>query len=153
MIQIAIPVKNHIKKYLSKKYGSEFKISKKTFIGLFLIEMLEKDIEKTNPFPGDNYNVIVPEYYFNSKGYSISQAKLRTIGTSFETLFDNDFFHFVDTKLFEGNLNAYQSVVLFLKIYDIKEDELKLESMYRKYQRHCGEKIKDKKKEFSKSLV
>lgn len=146
MIQISIPVKLHIKKYLDRKYGSEQKISKKTFIGLFLIEMLHKDIEKTNPFPGDHYNVVVPEFYFNKKGYSISQDKLRTIGVSFETLFINDFYHFVDTKLFEGNLNAYKSVVLFLKLYDIKEDELKLESMYRKYQRYCDEKIKDKKK-------
>lgn len=107
--------------------------------------MLEKDLEKSNPFPGDHYEVVVPEYYFNKKGYMISQAKLRTIGLSFETLFTNDFLHFVDNKLLEGNMNAYQSVALFLKLYQIKEDELKLESMYRKYQRHCGENIKEKK--------
>ncbi|MES2813223.1 MAG: hypothetical protein V4670_12185 [Bacteroidota bacterium] len=145
MITIEIPVKSHIKKYLSRKHGSVCQISKKTFIGLFLCEMLEKDIEKSNPFPGDHYEVVVPEYYFNKKGYMISQAKLRTIGLSFETLFTNDFLHFVDNKLLEGNMNAYQSVVLFLKLYQIKEDELKLESMYRKYQRYCGENIKEKK--------
>ena len=151
MITIQIPVKSHIKKYLSKRNGAVCKISKKTFIGLFLVEMLQKDLEKTNPFPGDHYEVIVPEYYFNKNGYCISESKLRTIGVAFETLFFSDFYHFIDNKLQEGNTNAYKSVALFLRLYDIKEDEVKLESMYRNYQRYCGEKIKDKKRSLAKN--
>ncbi|WP_444671264.1 hypothetical protein [Flavobacterium columnare] len=150
MTQINIPVKKHIKKYLENKYGTDHKISKKTFIGFFLSEMLEKKLEKSNPFPGDVYTVTVPEFYFNKKGYTINAGKLRTIGLAFESLFDHDFVHYVDNRLREGETNAYKCVKKFLKLYNIREDELKLESMYRKYQRYAGEKIKVKKKNLVK---
>jgi hypothetical protein len=47
--------------------------------------------------------------------------------------------------LAKGKTNAWQSVKLFLFLYDINENEMKLESMYRNYQRHCEEKIKERK--------
>ena len=46
MILISIPVKNHVKKYLAKRYGTTHQVSKKTFIGLFLLQLLEKKIDK-----------------------------------------------------------------------------------------------------------
>ena len=151
MISIQIPVKSHIKKYLDLKYGKQT-VSKKTFLGLYVSEMLTKNICASNPFKEEYYELFISSYYFNTKGHSLSKGVLRTLGLSLESLFYEDFYHFVDIKLMEGNLNAYKSVKMFLKIYGISEDELKLESMYRKYQRYCGEKIKNKKKIFSTNL-
>ena len=56
-----------------------------------------------------------------------------------------DFYRFVDIELLKPNSNAYQSVALFLKFYEIQESHIKLESMYRNYQRYCDENIKQKK--------
>ncbi len=147
MIQISIPVKKHVKKYLIKKYGEVHTISKKTFLGLLLLELINKDADTSDiDFNGfDRYQMDIPELYFNTKGYSISRKKLKFLGVCLERLFFEDFHNFVDVELAKGKSNAWQSVKLFLFLYDIDENEMKLESMYRNYQRYCEEKIKDKK--------
>lgn len=147
MIQIYIPVKKHVKKYLTKKYGTIHTISKKSFIGLLLLDLINKDADTSDiDFNGfEKYQMEIPEMYFNTKGYSINRNKLKFLGICLERLFYEDFHHFVDVELMKGENNAWQSVKLFLSINDLNENEIKLESMYRNYQRHCGEKIKVKK--------
>jgi len=147
MVQIYIPVKKHVKKYLIKKYGEVHTISKNTFIGLLLLELIDKDADTSDiDFKGhDRYIMDVPELYFNTKGYSIKRNKLKFLGVCLEKLFYEDFHNFVDVEISKGRMNAWQSVKLFLYLNNINENEIKLESMYRNYQRHSGEKIKEKK--------
>ncbi|PIF33006.1 hypothetical protein CLU81_3576 [Flavobacterium sp. 9] len=147
MIQISIPVKKPVKKYLTKKYGEIHTISKKTFLGLLLLELISNKADTSDiDFKGfDKYKMDIPELYFNTKGFSVSRNKLKFLGVCLERLFFEDFHNFVDVELAKGKTNAWQSVKLFLLLYDINENEMKLESMYRNYQRHCEEKIKVKK--------
>ena len=147
MIVIQIPVKNHVKKYLIGRYGATQKITKKTFIGLILLQILEKKVEKqeTSSSTLSNYEVSVPEYYFNTKGYSVDADKLRFLGICLEKLFLDDFYLFVDHQLLKGG-SAYKSIQFFFSLYGLSENDLKVESMYRNYQRYAGESIKAKKK-------
>lgn len=147
MIQISIPVKKHVKKYLIKKYGEVHTISKKTFLGLLLLELISNEADTSDiDFKGyEKYNMDLPELYFNTKGFSINRKKLKFLGVCLERLFFEDFYNFVDVELAKGKANAWQSVKLFLCLYNISENDMKLESMYRNYQRHCDEKIKEKK--------
>lgn len=147
MVQIYIPVKKHVKKYLIKKYGEVHTITKKTFLGLLLLELISKDADTTDiDFKGyEKYEMDIPELYFNTKGFSVNRNKLNFLGVCLERLFFEDFYSFVDVELSKGNSNAWQSVKLFLFLNNINENEMKLESMYRNYQRHCNEKIKVKK--------
>jgi hypothetical protein len=147
MIVISIPVKLHVKKYLIHRYGVVHQVSKKTFIGLFLLQLLEKKIEKPEKEAGKGsfYEIEVPEFYFNAKGYSIDRNKLKFLSVCLERLFFEDFYSFVDNELCKGDLNAKKAIRLFFSIYDISENELNQDSMYRNYQRYCGEKIKHKK--------
>ncbi|KIQ22654.1 hypothetical protein RT99_05990 [Flavobacterium sp. MEB061] len=147
MIQISIPVKKHVKKYLIKKYGEIHTISKKTFLGLLLLELISTEADTSDiDFNGfDRYIIDIPELYFNTKGYVINRNKLKFLGVCLERLFFEDFHAFVDVELAKGKSNAWQSVELFLNLNNINENEMKLGSMYRNYQRHCGEKIKEKK--------
>jgi hypothetical protein len=147
MIQISIPVKKHVKKYLIKKYGEIHTISKKTFLGLLLLELISDEADTSDiDFNGfDKYKMDIPELYFNTKGFKINRNKLKFLGVCLEKLFFEDFHSFVDVELAKGKSNAWQSVKLFLFLYNINENEMKLESMYRNYQRHCEEKIKLKK--------
>lgn len=147
MIVISIPVKCHVKKYLIKRYGSVHQVSKKTFIGLFLLQLLEKKIEKPEREvqKGFLYDIEVPEYYFNTKGYSIDSNKLKLLGICLEKLFQEDFYSFVDLELLKGDLNARKAIKLFFSIYELSENDLNLDSMYRSYQRYSVENIKDKK--------
>ena len=147
MIVIRIPIKCHVKKYLIKRYGSVHQVSKKTFIGLFLLQLLEKKVEKPEKEAGKGsfYEIEVPEYYFNVNGYSIDKNKLKFLSVCLERLFFEDFYSFVDNELIKGNLTAKKAIRLFFTIYDITENELNQDSMYRNYQRYCGENIKQKK--------
>lgn len=148
MITVSIPVKNYVKKYLVKKYGTVHTVSKKTFLGLLLLELINDDVQKPDRVleEMDKYEIEVPEYYFNTRGFNINQNKSKFLGLCLEKLFFEDYLAFVDLELAKGKLDALKSVKLFLQLYNISENELKLESMYRKYQRYSGEKIKDKKK-------
>lgn len=148
MIVISIPVKSHVKKYLIKRYGESHTISKNTFIGVFVSGLLNKKMEKqdyeTNGFEKFSFNITSDFFY--KKGHTISSNHKKYIGRCFEMLFFEDFYLFVDNDLLKGNGNASKAVKLFLKVYDLTENELKFDSMYRNYQRYCGEKIKEKKK-------
>lgn len=152
MIVISIPVKLHVKKYLIKRYGSIHKLSKKTFIGLFLLQLLEKKIDKPERETDKShvYDIEVPEYYFNTKGYCIDKDKLKFLGICLEKLFMEDLFSFIDNELMKGELNAKKSLRLFFCIYDLSENELNLDSIYRNYQRYSGENIKIKKQNIVK---
>lgn len=152
MIVISIPVKNHVKKYLIKRYGPVHQVSKKTFIGLFLLQLLEKKIEKPDKEPGKGsfYELEVPEYYFNKNGYSIDSNKLKFLSVCLERLFIEDFNSFVDHELIKGDLSARKAIKLFFSIYELSENDLNLDSMYRNYQRYSGENIKIKKQHLVK---
>ena len=147
MIVISIPVKCHVKKYLIKRYGLVHSVSKKTFIGLFLLQLLEKKIDKPEKEieKGAFYDLEIPEYYFNTKGYSVDKNKLKFLGICLEKLFIEDFYSFIDNELTKGNRNAKNAIKLFFIIYELTENELNLDSMYRNYQRYSGENIKKKK--------
>lgn len=148
MIVISIPVKTHVKKYLQKRYGTVHTITKKSFIGLFLLNILEKKIEKPtlDHVTNDKYELTIPESYFSTKGFTIPQSKLKFISICLERLFLEDFYNAIDIDMQKANPNAMQSIKFFLKYYNISENELKLESMYRNYQRYSDEKITEKKK-------
>lgn len=147
MISVSIPVKKHVKKYLVKKYGTVHAVSKKTFLGLQVLSMINDEVEESDrSFLGfDKYELDIPELYFNLKGCNINKHKRRFIGTCLEKLFFEDFYSFVDLELFKGKTTAMASIKLFLLVYDISENDLKLESMYRNYQRYSKEKITEKK--------
>lgn len=147
MILISIPVKKPVKKYLIKKYGEIHTISKKTFLGLLLLELIsnEADTSDIDFKTHDRYKMMIPELYFNTKGFSVNRKKLKFLGVCLERLFFEDFYSFVDVELAKGKTNAWQSVKLFLFLNNITENEMQLASMYRNYQRHCDEKIKEKK--------
>jgi len=148
MIEVSIPVRSHVKKYLEKRYGAVHTVSKKSFIGILVLELLHKKVAKIDKSINTKsfYSFMIPEYYFNTKGFQLNPVKAKFLGNCLEKLFFEDFYSFVDTELLKGGLKAIQAVRLFLNLYEITEEEAKLESMYRNYQRHCNDKIKEKKK-------
>lgn len=153
MTTLKIPVKTHVKKYLVKQYGAEFKANKKTFFGTFIIELLDRETERVNYFKEEVYTVTVDRNYTKKTKIALDGNKLRSVGNALEVLFIEDFYKYVDGQLVSPNASAYQAVKNFLKIYDISEDDLKLETMYRKYQRYSNEKIDEKKIKYSKKLA
>lgn len=147
MQQIKIPVKPHVKQFLEVKYGDNYKLTKTTFLGVLLIELLNDDIVKQKDLEsGTAYFVInIPDLYYNKYGFNVTLAKKRLIGICLEKIFKEFFHEFIDLELYSGK-DAYPSIVLFREYYNITETDFKLETMYRGYQRYSRESIKQKKK-------
>jgi hypothetical protein len=146
-ITIEIPVKSHVKAYLAKKYGTSHRVSKKTFLGLLLLELIHKKVHPPQrKKPDIFYSLEIPEYYFNTRGFQLDDDKAVFLSACLERLFMEEFRQYVDMQLAQGLLNAYQSVVKFCDFYEITEDDIKVESLYRNYQRYSSEDIKSKKK-------
>ena len=146
MIDVHIPVKAHVKKYLIKKYGQVHTVSRTSFIGMQLLHALSRKMEKPNKTipPQIRYQVTVPELYYNTKGHTVPRNVLQYLGNCLEKLFNEEFFAHIDIQVGKG-CNALPEMKHFLKYYEITEDEARLDSLYRAYQRHCRGPIKNKK--------
>ncbi|MDA0175904.1 hypothetical protein OOZ35_14220 [Mesoflavibacter profundi] len=155
LVEINVPVKPYIKRYLIKRYGMVHKISKRSLIGFMMLDLLDKNIttHDKDQTKTENYTFLIGDYYFKKYGFSMSEDNINYLSGCFDRLFNEDFLNFIDTELLKGSLNAYQSVSLFLSIYKIPEAELKHDSMYRKYQRYSEENIKKKKQNNNKIIA
>ena len=148
-ITVKIPVKNHVKKYLSVRYGNEHTLTKTSLLGMLLFYSLEQRIEKQNSSISDfddNYNILVSQHYMHQKGFSVNMKTRKFIAVCFEKLFMEDMNGFIDKCIGQLNQSAMSSLKIFLKTYEIAEDDVKTESLYRQYQRYSKENIRQKKR-------
>lgn len=147
MTSFEIPTKPHVLKFLQTRYGRQHTITKKSAIGLILLQLLDGKIEKVNfdasDFP-DRYTINVPEFYFNTKGFNISLRKRRVMAQYMEKMFMEDFKHYMDIEVGRGH-NAMAGMRVYLKFYDISENDIKFETLYRTYQRYSNDTITSKK--------
>ncbi|MGK4567828.1 hypothetical protein [Flavobacterium sp. 3HN19-14] len=139
-INILIPAKPHIKKYWEKRFGSDYKISNDLFFGMLIVQILDMKIEKPVPIDKSEYSkiirVTVPEFYFRTKGHSIGYNKKRFIARLITKLFVEELHAFIDIRTSTGGEKVMDSLRLFLDFYQLTEDDCKVESLYRSYQRH-----------------
>lgn len=148
MINISIFVKKHIKKYLAHRYGKNCVLSKKSLLGILIFELLDKKITKQDRnfinF-SEKYTITISEAYFYKRGFYISSHKKKFISIALEKLFIEDLYAFIDITIENNTISAVKAMKIFLCKYDITENEVKFESLYRSYQRYSGESIKKKK--------
>lgn len=148
-ISIKIPVKPHVKKYIAVRYGTEHTLTKKSLLGILLFNILDKKTEK--PDQGfcdytDKYIIQISKQYFYENGFSIPLRKRRFLAICLDKLFIEDFYSYIDISVSKMNTSAAEAMRVFLEQYSISENDVKYESLYKQYQRHCDFKIKDKKK-------
>lgn len=136
-ISVKIPVKSHVKKYISARYGTEHTLSKRSLLGMLLFQLLDKDIERPNQDRDkldSHYCIQIPEFYYKSKGFSIGYKRAHYLGVCLERLFWEDLVQFVIIMHGKGSSVA-ESIRTFLHQYSITENELNYDSIYRQFQR------------------
>ena len=136
MVTIKIPCKSYVKKYLIARYGKKHTITRNSFLGLFVSELLTKEFDPKQKYKSyeAEYEIEISEWMFKNIGHTISVKSMEAIGSSFYLIFREDLFEYVQLQLKKG-VNASNAIKEFLNNYDIKEDELKFESIYRDYKR------------------
>jgi len=145
---MTIPVPTYIKKFLTQKYGESLFISKKTTLGIHLLELLEKEFDPKaiSPVLGDDIYIInLSEYYRNTKGVVINPMRANDIANYLDRLFREQLFDFMKIwKSLHGQ--ELPAIRVFLNYHGITEDDLKYDSIYRDYKRY------KKKEERTKNL-
>jgi len=156
-ITLNIPIKSHLKKYLTHKFGEEHSVSKKSWFGRYLVDLLDKDYRKTKTILNESsyYTVGIPNYIFNEVGFDISNVKLKHLNDMINKVFLNDMISYIEVSV--GNKlhflnehhnslnkqNVQKAIKQFLDFYNINEDELSVDTVYKSYFRN---KKKDKSK-------
>jgi hypothetical protein len=146
-IIINLPMKSFLKKFLTKKYGSHHKVSRNSLLGIHLIELLDKQykrdhvkIKETDSFPFHFEKTVVEKM-----GFNISSGKMQKFEVFLHKLFRSSLDDYITTSInsdlvIKTNKSLYKQDVLnamkqFLACYEINEDDLKLNSLYRDYSR------------------
>lgn len=133
---IRIPVKPFVKKYLKTRYGDTHTISKSSFLGFLIYDRLNKDFDPKCDYKGmdDIYEVELTNWMFKNQGHTISKQHLNALGHALYLLFREDCFAYVDSERLNFG-TATRALKEFLNKYNIREDDLKFESIYRDYKR------------------
>jgi hypothetical protein len=138
MVTVHIPCKVHIKKFLIGRYGPNHTMSKKSLLGTIVFHLLDKKCPKPNIQLDDykqNYDILVPEFYFNVRGYNIGYKKKHYLALCFEKIFFEDMLQNIELAASEYNTKPIQAMRNFLKKYEITENDVNFDSIYRQYQR------------------
>ncbi len=159
-ITLNIPLKSFLKKYLTHKYGEEHDISRRTWFGRYIIDILDKNYKKSNvDIKKDSfYPVHVSSCIIKEVGFDISATKLKLLSEMIYKVFLNDLYSYIEVSI-GNNLsffnekhesinkqNVLQAISQFLKFYDINESELSPDSVYRNFYRERKSDKKEKKK-------
>ncbi len=146
MISISIPVERHVHKYLMIRYGKKHTASKRSLLGLQVIQALrgkyKKPVKRIPNFL--EYDVEIPEHCFRSGKQAISKSNLLHLGICMGTLFDEDLCKYLDIQVSQGK-KALPELKAWLAFHLINENDVKVETLYKVYQRHCKGPISAKK--------
>jgi hypothetical protein len=148
-IQLNIPLSSFLRKYLVQKYGDYHCVSKSSWLGIYLLDLLDKQYRKVkaNINKESYYTVSVPSTVIKEIGFDISAQKLKHLSDMIYKVFLNDLYSYIavtissELKYFNethesiNKQNVYQAIYQFLKHYEIGEDELSADTLYKSYQR------------------
>ncbi len=95
-ITLNIPLKSFLKKYLTHKYGEEHDISRRTWFGRYIIDILDKNYKKSNvDIKKDSfYPVHVSSCIIKEVGFDISATKLKLLSEMIYKVFLNDLYSY-----------------------------------------------------------
>lgn len=149
-IQLNIPLRTFLRKYLVQKYGDYHCVSKSSWLGIYLLDLLDKQYRKVKANINNEsyYTVSVPSTVIKEIGFDISAPKLKHLSDMIYKVFLNDLYSYIavsigsELKYYNqthesiNKQNIYQAINQFLKHYEISEDELSADTLYKSYQRH-----------------
>lgn len=158
LITLNIPLKPYLKKYLTQKYGNIHCVSRRSWLGRYLIDLLDKNYRKTKTEikKDDYYPISISSSIVKEVGFDISTTKLKHLVEMIDKVFKNDLYSYVEVSV-GSNLKFYnpehdslnkqntlRAIGQFLHFYAITEDEISVDSIYRTFYR---DRKNDKNKE------
>lgn len=146
-IIINMPLKKYLCKFLIKKYGTYHKVSIHSSLGIYLTDLLDKQYRKEHQVIKTQtcYPFHFPKTIVEKQGFDMSSLKMKKFELFVHKLFRSSLDDYITTSISSELIiytdnNSYKQDVKkamqqFLSCFDISEDDLKLDSLYRDYSR------------------
>lgn len=149
LITLNLPLKTYLKKYLIHKYGPTHCVTRRSWLGRYLVDLLDKNYRKnTGDIKGEDvYPISIPSSIVKEVGFDISPAKLKNLSDMIAKVFLNDLYSYIEVST-GSNLKFYnethdsinkqntlRAIAQFLKFHNIEEDEISADSLYRAFYR------------------
>ncbi len=137
-----LPVANHVYKYLIKKCGSDhIRASRNTFVGSQILSLLSRnaDVRARKSDYKKIFKATISESYYEKNGMHINAGNAQLFNDQIDKMFREELYsHMIIWK----NLNKklfLKTMHSFLAVYEIEEDDIKAETLYRDFKRKKNE--------------
>lgn len=141
---IKIPMRSYLVKYLTKLHGSEYKVTKHTFLGLCIVDVLTKDYQKSpSKVKASYFKCIVPNQLCVIHGYFPKYSHFSLLEKKIDKIFKQTMYQYIDINIQSGynkKREVKKCIEDFLGYYRISEDDFKYETAYRNYIRYVEQK-------------
>ncbi len=137
-----IPVADHVYKYLLRICGSDYiKACRSTYIGSLVLSLQgrNQDVRLSKKKYTKTFKAEISECYYEKTGMFITQQNAQLFNEQVDKKFRDELFRMMlmnrelDEKLFLKTMRTY------LDFYDITEDDIKIETLYRDFKRKKDE--------------
>lgn len=142
---IRVPIQTHLKKFITKQYGTPFKIDLSSVLGQMVSLHIsgKSSVKKRIIGCNDYMEVTISNRHATRGEVRISYISMLAYAT--DRLFKEQMYIFVKAQEMSG-FSKWQAATNFLKYFDIREDEYNIDSLYRALERKEVSTIVNEKK-------
>ncbi len=138
-IQQNIPVADHVYKYLVARCGKDCIVAtRNTFIGSTVLSLLSRnnDIRHDSKKRHNKlFHVIINEDKYLRNGVHLDYRSAQAFNDLVDKMFREELYCHVMINKYSTNEKFIDSIRNFLEVYDITEEDIKFETIYRDFKR------------------
>ena len=134
----SIPVSDHVYKYLLKKCGTDTYVANRSeLIGNIVLSSLgtNPDISISKIKFKKTFNVVIKDYQYLKAGISLGIKSGQVFNKMMDKMFREELYCHIYINSNLSKDQYLEGIRNFLNVYEITEDDIKLESIYRDFKR------------------
>lgn len=141
-----IPVADHVYKYLLHRYGTDhIKATRNTTIGSLVLSLQGRNKDK-RPAKKSGFTKIfkatITEQAYNKLGIHLSEENAQLFNDQVDKMLREELYWHVTINKGQTNKMHINSIRSFMEAYDITEDDIKLDTLYRDFKRRRENHLK-----------
>ena len=140
MVEIEVPTKLYIKRYLNIKYGDPVQLTRKDLEGSFLYELIEDPRQDRNSEVGSYHHkmsVLLPDRVLMRKGFYLTPTNLSNFNSWMEKYIKSEMRRHIDLMLRQKpDLEIRDAIYDYQKQYQLFDDFFPFDSIKKDYYRY-----------------
>lgn len=145
-IEIGVPVKSYVKKFLISQYGSEVILFRRndhilsTFLSLLQRPSMVFRHSQYKKIEGPKIKFVISESIKKNQGCVLPEENIVHFNLYLDSLIKNEFCRFVEEKVKSG-MRTKNAIDQFCEKHDIGEEDMKYETLKKTFYRYDSIKI------------